>query len=118
MREGGGDRRHHAAGEPFGAGEEVEQDVLRGQRRDGEVEALQPRGRQAEDEPDQRRWQAPASGIAKNTGTGRFVAEIGRGERAEAEERRVADRDLPGEADQDVQAERGDADDSRSGSAC
>ena len=40
-----------------------------------------------------------------------MVGEIGRGEGAEQKERGVADRDLAGEADQDVQAERGDAED-------
>ena len=101
---------HAAAGEPFGAGEEIQQDVLRGQRRDREIKPFQPRGGQAEDQADRRRHHARERN-AEEHGDAEPVRQIGRGERAEAEEGGMADRDLAGEADQDVEAERGDAED-------
>ena len=67
-RERLGAGRNAAAGEPFGAGKEVEQDVLRRQRGDREIKPLQPRGGQAEDQAD-RRVTTPASGMQKKTGT-------------------------------------------------
>ena len=109
-RERLGAGRHRAAGEPLGAGEEVEQDVLRGQRRDDEVEPLQPRRRHAEDQPDQRRDDARERDREEHRDR-RVVGDVGRGEGAEQEEGGVADRDLAGEADQDVQPERRDRED-------
>jgi len=101
---------HRAAGEPLGAGEEVEQDILRGQGRDHEIEPLQPRRRHAEDQPDQCRDHARERNREKDRDR-EVVVDVGRGERAEQEEGGVADRDLPGEADQDVQAQRCDRED-------
>ena len=116
-RERIGAGRHRAAGEPVGAREEIEQDVLRGQRRDDEVKPLQPRRRQAEDQPDQRGDDAGERNGEEHRDR-QIVGDVGRGEGAEQEERGVADRDLSGEADQDVQAERCDRRRCRSGSRC
>ena len=109
-RERIGAGRHRAAGEPVGAREEVEQDVLRRERRDDEVEALQPRRRHAEDQPDQRGDDAGERNGEEHRDR-KVVGDVGRGEGAEQEEGGVADRDLAGEADQDVEAERGDRED-------
>ena len=109
-RERLGAGRHAAAGEPFGAGEEIQQDVLRGQRRDREIEPLQARGGQAEDQPDRGRHDAGERN-AEEYRDAEPVRQIGRGERPETEEGGMADRDLAGEADHDVEAEGGDAED-------
>ena len=106
-RERIGAGRHRAAGEPVGAREEIEQDVLRGQRRDDEIEPLQPRRRHAEDQADQRGDHARQRNGEEYRDRQR-VRDIGRGEGAEQKERGVADRNLPGKADQNVEAECGD----------
>src|SRR6185437_16793589 len=97
-------------GEPFGAGEEVEQDILRGQGGGDEVEPLQPRRRYAEDQPDQRGDDAGQRN-GEEHGDREIVVEIGGGERAEQEEGSVADRDLSGEADQDIEPKSCDGED-------
>ena len=109
-RERVGARRHRAAGEPLRAGEEVEQDVLRGERRDHEVEPLQSCRRDAEDEADQRGDDAGERDREEHRDR-RVVGDVGRGEGAEQEEGGVPDRDLAGEADQDVQPKRRDRED-------
>ena len=65
-----------AAGEPFGAGEEVEQDVLRRQRRNREIKPFQPRGGQAEDQADRGRHGARERD-AEEDGNAEPVREIG-----------------------------------------
>ncbi len=81
---------------------------MRGQRRDREIKPFQARGGQAEDQPDCRCDDAGERN-AEEYRDREPVVEIGGGERAEAEEGGMADRDLAGEADHDVEAERGDA---------
>ena len=83
-------RAGDAAGEPLRAAEEVLQDELRRERGDGEVEALQPRRRRAEDQPDQRGHQ-PGQRDAERDGDVRVFVQPGGGEGAEAEEGGVAD---------------------------
>ena len=109
-RERLGAGRNTAAGEPFGAGEEIEQDVLRRQRGDCQIEPLQPCGWQAEDEANGGRHDARKRNAEKDRDA-EPVRKIGGGEGAEAEEGGMADRDLAGEADDDVQPEGGDAED-------
>ena len=91
----------------MGAGEEVLQDELRRERRDGEVEPLQPPGRGAEDQPDQRRHDAGERDAERHRDVPALM-QPGAGEGAEAEEGGMADADLAGEADQNVQPQRGD----------
>ena len=75
-----------------------------------EIKPFQPRGGQAEDQADRRRHDARQRN-GRRRRDAEPVREIGRGEGAEAEEGGVADRDLAGEADDDVQAEGGDGED-------
>jgi hypothetical protein len=86
--------------------EKIEQDVLRGERGDDEIKPLQPRRRHAEDQADQSGDDAGQRNRKEHRDRQR-VGDIGRGEGAEQKERGVADRDLPGKADQDVEAKRG-----------
>jgi hypothetical protein len=83
---------------------------LRGQGRDHEIQPLQPCRRQAEDQADQRGDDARQRNGEEYRNRQR-VGEVGRGEGAEQKERGVPDRDLPGEADQNVEAERCDGKD-------
>jgi hypothetical protein len=80
------------------------------QRRDREIKPLQPRGGQAEDQADCGRNDARERN-AEEDGNAEPVREIGRGKGAEAEEGGVADRNLAGEADNDVQPKGCDAED-------
>jgi len=79
---------------------------LRGQRGDREIEPFQARGREAEDQADRRRHHARQRNREEHR-DGKPVREIGGRERAETEESSVADRDLAGEADDNVEAQRG-----------
>ncbi len=65
---------------------------------------------QAEDQSDRGRHHARERN-AEEHGDAEPVRQIGRGERPQAEEGGMADRDLAGEADHDVEAEGGDAED-------
>ena len=109
-RERIGAGRHRSAGEPVGAREEIEQNILRGQRRDDEIEPLQPRRRHAEDQADQSRDHA-GQRDRKEYRDRQRVGDIGRGESAEQKECGVADRDLASIANQNVQAKGGDGKD-------
>ena len=80
---------------------------MRGERGDHEVEPLQPRRRDAEDQPNQRGDDARERDREEHRNVC-FVGDVGRGEGAEQEEGGVPDRNLAGEADQDVQTERRD----------
>ena len=111
-RERIGAGRHRAAGKPLRAREEVEQDILRGKRRDDEIKPLQPCRWKPEDQPDQSRHHAREWNGEEHRNRC-VVRDIGRTECAEQEEGGVTDRDLAGEADEHVQAEccdRKDAD--------
>jgi hypothetical protein len=110
-REWIGAGRYRAAGKPFGAREEVEQDILRRQRRDDEIEPLQPCRRQAEDQTHQSRHHAGERNGEKHRYR-RIVGDISRAERAEQKKRGVADRDLACEADKNIQTQRCDREDS------
>ncbi len=66
-REGVRRRAGDAAGEPVRPGEEVLEDVLRGERRDGEVEPLSRAAGRPKINPTAV-VMTPASGIAKKTG--------------------------------------------------
>ena len=98
--------------------EEVLQDVLRRQRGNGEVKALQPRRRHD-------RTPCPPTNVVIGTGQRNREARPGCGKRldshAEAKAPKpkkaaVPDGDLPGETHQDVQPQRRDAQVCRSGS--
>ena len=52
---------------------------------------------------------SPANGMRERDGNAELAGEIRRRERAEAEERRVTERDLAGEADQNIEPKGGDA---------
>ena len=87
-------------------------DELARQRGDGEIEALDPQARDADDRADQRRHQA----AGRQRDPERQVElhrEVGRRVGADRHEGGMADRDLPGVADQDVEAERADDGDQR-----
>ena len=101
-------RRHGAAGKPLGAREEVEQDILRGECGDGEIKSFQTCGRQAEHQTDDGCHQTRKRDREESRDA-YFSRQIRRRERAEQEECGVTNRNLPGEAHQHVEPERGDA---------
>ena len=85
-------------------------DLLRGQRRDREVETLQPQRRQAEDQADRRgddRRERDGHPERKAHAGGEDPRRVG----ADGQEPALPHRDLPGVADQDVEAERADGGD-------
>ena len=97
-----------AAREPLGAAEEVLQHELGGERRDREIEALEPRGGQADDHPEQSGGDAGQRNAERDRHA-MLARQVRRHEGAEAEERGMPERDLAGVADQDVQPQGGDA---------
>ena len=97
---------HVAAGQPFPARDDLHDDHVEGERGDRQVDALEAQRRQADDDADrgreqrragQRHHERHAAGLQQRLGVG-----------ADREEGRVAERDLPGEADEQHQPEADD----------
>ena len=91
------------AGEPLPAAHHEQDDGLRGQGRDREVQPLEPERRQPEERPDDGGEQDRGGDGHGRGHPGALVQQRG-GERADGEEPALAEGDLAGEADQDVQA--------------
>src|SRR6266508_970817 len=82
-------------------------DEVGGERRHREVEPLEPEGGDAEDHPDERAHD-PGERDHEEERQPHPAGEEGRRVGADGEERGVAERDLPGEAGEDVEPGRGD----------
>ena len=95
-----------AAGHPLPARDDLLDDEVEGERGDGEVDALEAQRRQADDMPTAGRQQRRAGQRDDERHAARLQQRLGVG--ADGEERRVAERDLAGEADQQHQAEADD----------
>ena len=104
------DRPLRAAAEPGPVIDHPFDDQLRRERRDGEVETLDAERGNAEEHADQRGKQ-PAADQRQDPRQVEFPDQGRRGIGADRHEGGMADRDLSGIAEQDVQAERAEAGD-------
>ena len=107
----GGRRRGHprrvVVGEPADVVEQPEQEELRGERGDREVEPLDAQARQPEQDPDQGREQARDDEARDEGDLGQAQDQVVAGVGADRHEPAGAQRDLPGVAGEQVQPQRG-----------
>jgi hypothetical protein len=94
--------------EPGHAGEAPLQEELRRQRRDGEVEALDAQARQAEKHADRARHEAGGENPDQNIDAGEEGGQLVAGIRPDPHERRRSQRQQPGVAGEDIEADRGE----------
>ena len=104
---GGGDPGRIVVGEPSHVVEQPQKEELRGERGDGEVEALDAQARQSEHDPDQGGDHARDEKAQDGRNFGQAQDQVVAGVRAHRHEPAGAERDLAGVAGEQVQSERG-----------